>query len=58
MPVSQLERFGHHLILGISGTTLSDDDKRALSELKPIGVNIFCEKFSSGYSLSSLAGNV
>ncbi|MBW4610812.1 MAG: beta-N-acetylhexosaminidase [Hassallia sp. WJT32-NPBG1] len=48
MPVSQLERFGHHLILGISGTTLSDDDKRALSELKPIGVIFFAKNFRQG----------
>jgi beta-N-acetylhexosaminidase len=48
MPVSQLERFGHHLILGISGTTLSDDDKRALGELKPIGVVFFAKNFRQG----------
>jgi beta-N-acetylhexosaminidase len=48
MSVSQLERFGHHLILGISGTTLSDDDKRALSELKPIGVIFFAKNFRQG----------
>ncbi len=46
MSVSQeLKRFGHHLILGISGTTLSDDDKRALSELKPIGAIFFAKNF-------------
>ncbi len=49
MSVSQeLKRFGHHLILGISGTTLSDDDKRALSELKPIGVIFFAKNFLDG----------
>jgi beta-N-acetylhexosaminidase len=48
MSVSQLEHFGHHLILGISGTTLSDDDKRALSELKPIGVIFFAKNFRQG----------
>lgn len=49
MPISQkLERFGHHLILGISGTTLSDDDKRALSELKPVGVIFFAKNFLDG----------
>jgi beta-N-acetylhexosaminidase len=41
----ELKRFGHHLILGISGATLSDDDKRALSELKPIGVIFFAKNF-------------
>ncbi|MEH2438220.1 MAG: glycoside hydrolase family 3 protein [Nostoc sp.] len=46
MSVSQeLKRFGHHLILGISGTTLSDDDKRALSQLKPIGAIFFAKNF-------------
>ncbi|MEH1873181.1 glycoside hydrolase family 3 protein [Nostoc sp.] len=41
----ELKRFGHHLILGISGTTLSDDDKRALNELKPIGAIFFAKNF-------------
>ncbi|MEH2139282.1 beta-N-acetylhexosaminidase [Nostoc sp.] len=44
----ELKRFGHHLILGISGTTLSDDDKRALNELKPIGVIFFAKNFLDG----------
>ncbi|MEH2106567.1 glycoside hydrolase family 3 protein [Nostoc sp.] len=44
----ELRRFGHHLILGISGTTLSDDDKRALNELKPIGVIFFAKNFRDG----------
>ncbi|MEH2349261.1 MAG: beta-N-acetylhexosaminidase [Nostoc sp.] len=44
----ELKRFGHHLILGISGTILSDDDKRALSELKPIGVIFFAKNFLDG----------
>ncbi|MEH2236518.1 beta-N-acetylhexosaminidase [Nostoc sp.] len=49
MPVLQeLRRFGHHLILGISGTTLNDDDKRALNELKPIGVIFFAKNFLDG----------
>ncbi|MBG1269055.1 beta-N-acetylhexosaminidase [Nostoc sp. WHI] len=46
MAVSQeLKRFGHHLILGVSSSTLSDDDKRALNELKPIGVIFFAKNF-------------
>ncbi|WP_193198733.1 beta-N-acetylhexosaminidase [Nostoc sp. MG11] len=46
MAVSQtFQRFGHHLIVGISGTTLSDEDKRALSELKPVGVIFFGKNF-------------
>ncbi len=49
MAVSQdLERFGHHLILGISGTSLSDEDKRILSELKPVGVIFFAKNFLDG----------
>jgi beta-N-acetylhexosaminidase len=44
----ELKRFGHHLIIGISGITLSDDDKRALSELKPIGVIFFAKNFLDG----------
>ncbi|MEH2322996.1 MAG: beta-N-acetylhexosaminidase [Nostoc sp.] len=44
----EIRRFGHHLILGISSTTLSDDDKRALSELKPIGVIFFGKNFLDG----------
>jgi beta-N-acetylhexosaminidase len=49
MSVSQqLKRFGHHLIIGISGTTLSDEDKRVLSELQPIGVIFFAKNFLDG----------
>ncbi|WP_375511733.1 glycoside hydrolase family 3 N-terminal domain-containing protein [uncultured Nostoc sp.] len=49
MPISQeLRCFGHHLILGISGTTLSDDDKRALNGLRPIGVIFFAKNFLDG----------
>ncbi|MBE9005554.1 beta-N-acetylhexosaminidase [Fortiea sp. LEGE XX443] len=44
----ELELFGNYLILGISGTTLSDDDKRALSELKPVGVIFFGKNFVDG----------
>jgi beta-N-acetylhexosaminidase len=49
MPGAQeLQRFGHHLILGLSGTTLSDDDKRVLSELKPVGVIFYGKNFRFG----------
>lgn len=49
MPVSQdLKKFGNHLILGISGTSLSDEDKLALSELQPIGVVFFAKNFLDG----------
>lgn len=49
MTLSQhLQSFGNHLILGVSGTTLSDDDKRVLSELKPVGVIFFAKNFLDG----------
>jgi beta-N-acetylhexosaminidase len=41
--------WGNHLILGISGTTLNDDDKRALNALKPVGVIFFAKNFLDGY---------
>ncbi|MGM3309034.1 beta-N-acetylhexosaminidase [Anabaena sp. WFMT] len=44
----QSHSFGNHLILGISGTILSDDDKRALNELKPVGVIFFAKNFLDG----------
>ncbi|MEA5578845.1 beta-N-acetylhexosaminidase [Anabaena sp. UHCC 0451] len=51
MTLSQyLQSFGNHLILGVSGTTLSDDDKRVLSELKPVGVIFFAKNFLDGVS--------
>lgn len=46
--MKHLQKFGNHLILGVSGTTLSDDDKRALSELKPVGVIFFAKNFVDG----------
>ena len=49
MSISQSSQsFGNHLILGISGTSLNDDDKRALNELKPIGVIFFAKNFLDG----------
>lgn len=50
MPVTSqhLESFGNHLIVGISGTSLSDEDKRALNELKPVGVIFFAKNFLDG----------
>ncbi|MEA5619752.1 beta-N-acetylhexosaminidase [Cronbergia sp. UHCC 0137] len=46
--LQQLSKFGNHLIFGVSGTTLSDDDKQALNELKPIGVIFFGKNFVDG----------
>ncbi|MFB2769270.1 beta-N-acetylhexosaminidase [Pelatocladus sp. BLCC-F211] len=43
-----LHRFGHHLIVGISDTKLNDDDKRILSELKPVGIIFYAKNFSYG----------
>lgn len=43
-----IHHFGHHLIVGISGTTLNDDDKRILSELKPVGVIFYAKNFRYG----------
>jgi beta-N-acetylhexosaminidase len=45
-----IKSFGNHLILGVSGTSLSEDDKRALSELKPVGVIFFAKNFLDGVS--------
>jgi beta-N-acetylhexosaminidase len=44
----QLQTFGNHLIIGVSGTQLSDDDKRILSELQPVGVIFFAKNFGDG----------
>ncbi|MBE9058525.1 beta-N-acetylhexosaminidase [Sphaerospermopsis sp. LEGE 08334] len=46
--MKDLQKFGNHLIFGVSGTTLSDDDKRALNELKPVGVIFFTKNFLDG----------
>jgi beta-N-acetylhexosaminidase len=40
-----LQKFGHHLIVGVSGTKLSDDDKKVLSDLRPVGVIFFASNF-------------
>lgn len=41
----ELQCFGNHLIVGITGTTLNDDDKRILSELNPIGIVFYLNNF-------------
>jgi beta-N-acetylhexosaminidase len=41
--------WGNHLILGVSGITLNDDDKRLLNQLKPVGVIFFAKNFLDGY---------
>ncbi|BAZ15309.1 putative sugar hydrolase [Calothrix sp. NIES-4071] len=45
---SQLERFGNHLLIGISATHLNDDDKRLLSTVKPIGIVFYGKNFQAG----------
>ncbi len=40
--------FGNHLIFGVSGTALTDEDKRILSKLKPVGVCFFAKNFRDG----------
>jgi beta-N-acetylhexosaminidase len=40
--------FGNHLIVGVSGTSLSDEDKHLLAEVKPVGVIFFAKNFVSG----------
>jgi beta-N-acetylhexosaminidase len=40
--------FGNHLIVGVSGTELTDEDKRILSKLKPVGVCFFAKNFRDG----------
>jgi beta-N-acetylhexosaminidase len=45
---SQLEKFGNHLLIGISGTQLNDDDKKLLSTVKPIGIVFYGKNFQTG----------
>ncbi|MGB3652724.1 MAG: beta-N-acetylhexosaminidase [Rivularia sp. (in: cyanobacteria)] len=42
--------FGNHLIVGVSGIALTDEDKRILSKLKPVGVCFFAKNFHQGES--------
>ena len=42
--------FGNHLIVGVSGTALTDEDKRILSTIKPVGVCFFAKNFRDGES--------
>ena len=49
VPESELVDFGHHLILGISGPTLSEDDKRVLELVRPVGVLLLARNFRHGH---------
>ncbi|MBE9215832.1 beta-N-acetylhexosaminidase [Plectonema cf. radiosum LEGE 06105] len=40
--------FGNHLIVGVSGTSLTDEDKRILSKIKPVGICFFAKNFCDG----------
>ncbi len=46
--LQELKSFGNHLILGVSCSTLSEEDKRILSELQPVGVVFFAKNFLDG----------
>lgn len=41
----EVQSFGNHVIIGVSGTTLNDEDKRILSKLKPVGIIFFGKNF-------------
>ncbi|AKG21945.1 beta-N-acetylhexosaminidase [Calothrix sp. 336/3] len=43
--MSDIQRFGNHLIIGIAGTKLNDEDKRLLSDLKPVGIVFYGKNF-------------
>jgi beta-N-acetylhexosaminidase len=40
--------FGDHVIVGISGTSLSDEDKELLAEVRPLGILLLARNFASG----------
>ena len=50
-PGDRSNSFGNHLILGVSGTSLSELDRRLLSSLQPAGIILFKKNFlaSKGY---------
>ena len=40
-----LARFGQHLIVGLAGSALLPEEKRLLSELRPLGIILFAKNF-------------
>jgi beta-N-acetylhexosaminidase len=46
-PGDRLDSFGHHFIVGLSGTTLSEEDKQVLGRIKPCGIILFARNFDS-----------
>ncbi|KST65204.1 beta-N-acetylhexosaminidase [Mastigocoleus testarum] len=44
-PLQKFHSFGNHVIIGVSGTVLNDEDKRILSKLKPVGIIFFAKNF-------------
>lgn len=51
-------RFGHHLIIGVDGPKLTDEDKRLLSSLKPAGILLFARNFLVGVPYSEMVEGV
>jgi len=45
-PSSRAAAFGYHFFVGLSGSSLTDDDKRMLSTLHPVGVVLFQRNFT------------
>lgn len=41
----QIKSFGQHLLIGLAGTHLSDDDKRLLADLSPVGIVFYLKNF-------------
>ena len=46
-PSDSPDAFGQHLILGVSGTELTDLDKLLLATLRPIGIILFARNFDA-----------
>lgn len=60
-----LAEFGHHLIVGISGSSLTDDDKKLLEAIRPVGILLLARNFLNGRcyqewleQLSTLLGDI
>jgi len=51
-------RFGHHLIIGLDGPRLTDEDKRLLSSLKPAGILLFARNFLVGVPYAEMVEEV
>jgi len=49
---SELAQFGKHLIVGLSGTKLSSQEKRLLKQLAPLGIILFAKNIEPAGDLS------